>query len=292
MPVDVDLLDQIRAAQAQQRLPKDPASPYGARRSRAHQPSMTEAQLEASAPPFAALPGGRETAGCQATRPSSGRRLSDGAFTRAAAIAPLVVALAVSAIALANSALSADPTLAQVLRTVLIAAAAGGAVAVARIPVGRYLVHTRVAVLGPPVSAYALDRKLAGARGQRYSVIGHVALPGPAGKLRSPPGKLPGPPGKLRGPPEKRPTTIGSGPVSFRVRPLGELDELDAIVEQNHIDLIVLAQKAEDTEVTERAADCASRLNKRLTSLDNFERPTTYYGISAKRFKEILTRLR
>lgn len=268
MPVDVDLINHIRAAQRP--LPETPASHYGARRSRAHQPSTIEARLEESAPPFAALPGGGETAGRSTARPSSGRRISDGAFTRAAAIAPFVVAAAISAIALTNSVLTADLSLFQILKSLVIVAVAGGAVAAARIPVGRYFVQTRVAVLGPASSAYELDRKIADAGGHRYSVIGHVALPGQL---------------------DRRSTAIDLNPVSFRVRPLGELDDLDAIVEQNHIDLIVLARDTENPEGVKRAVDRASRLKKRLTSLDNFERPANR-GVSAKRFFQIIARFR
>lgn len=137
------------------------------------------------------------------------------------------------------------------LRSALLGAAAailaGGITAIGlRIGANRF-VRTRVAVIGSAVHAHELAWELQADRNRRYEVVGFVSR-GSAAKDN----------------------LADLQHVSFRVRRLGELAELEAIVDDNAIDMLVMSEGTERLEVFERAARCAEHSGTRLVSLNAF----------------------
>ena len=269
---------------------------HAPRRSRARRPSAAEALLEEATPPITALPGGRASVPrrereTQVAR--SRRRVSEIAFTRVAdaaavfaaplaagyvtrsvglfvagagivalarnrargmalgeraigLISPIVTTLAIALIASADAAVTTDATRTHVLEGAGAALAISTAVAIVCTLVSRRLVCTRIAVIGSLAAAHELAWELTNDHEHRYTVVGFIAQPGEHDSMHD-----------LRH-------------VSFKVRPLGPLEELEGIVEHNDIDMLVLANGADRLQVFERAAACAERRRTRLVSLGTF----------------------
>lgn len=124
---------------------------------------------------------------------------------------------------------------------------AGGIAALILRTASNRLVRTRIAIVGSASHAHELAWELQADRNKRYEIVGYVARnDGQRDRLS-----------ELRH-------------VSFRVRHLGALSDLEALVEENNVDLIVLAEGNERLEVFERASRCAEHRGTQLVSLGAF----------------------
>ncbi|MBJ7348650.1 MAG: exopolysaccharide biosynthesis polyprenyl glycosylphosphotransferase [Thermoleophilaceae bacterium] len=124
---------------------------------------------------------------------------------------------------------------------------AGGITALILRSASHRLVRTRIAIVGSASHAHELAWELQADRNKRYEIVGYVARnDGQRDRLS-----------ELRH-------------VSFRVRHLGALSDLETLVDENNVDLIVLAEGNERLEVFERASRCAEHRGTRLVSLGAF----------------------
>ncbi|MBK5230362.1 MAG: sugar transferase [Thermoleophilia bacterium] len=162
------------------------------------------------------------------------------------AITPLGATLAVLAVESADAALTVDTTRTHVLKATLVALLVSVGSAIGSMLFARHFVRMRVAVIGSLTSAHELALELLKDRNAHYVVAGFITPPGDHDSMRDP------------------------RHVSFHARPLGELAQLDSIVERNDIDMLVLAQGNDRLEIFERAAACAERRLTRLVGLGTF----------------------
>ncbi len=159
-------------------------------------------------------------------------------------IAPLAAALGAFAVLVGTG----TSELILALQGAGVALAVGGLAALGLRYGANRLVRTRVAVIGSAGHAHELAWELQADRNRRYEVVGYVARNGSAKENIS----------DLKH-------------MSFGVRRLGELAELEEVVAEHHVDMLVLSEGGDRLEVFERAARCAEHNGTRLVSLNAFD---------------------
>lgn len=109
------------------------------------------------------------------------------------------------------------------------------------------MVRTRIVVIGSATNAHELAWELQADRNRRYEVVGYVTRNGAA-----------------------KENLADLKHVSFGVRRLGTLADLEDVVDRHRVDMLVMSEGTERLEVFERAARCAEHNDTRLVSLNAF----------------------